>query len=335
MTARELPWSIRAALRLLPRAYRDHRTAELHATLGEVADSHGLDVGVEALSLVALSIRVRSASLLAPPSHHRARAASLAAVVLPVLLIVPAARAVDLGLPVIPLPSGLFWIWSALVPAWVVTAVAALLTLLGVVRWAHRFSILAVALFIAGLLALIASTNASTAVSQSVWLPFIATSAALNRDPQRVRSGRRALGTIGVTITGLIGLGAAVAYVAAGPGWWYLLPTAVQPVFNQARWVIGGVLLVACLAGLASRAVRAAIPVTAALTTAYVGANSPWSFWADTTPPIGAVTWEYPLMGVWISDMVVAPIAVFLAARALTALVDRIGASPTAESLSA
>lgn len=212
-------------------------------------------------------------------------------------------------------------------PAWIATALAGPLTLFGAARWAHRFAILAVVLFIAGLLALVATTDASTAVHESCWLPLLATSAALTRNPQRVSAGRHALGTTGMAVTGVIGIGAAAAYVAAGPGWWSLLPNALRPVFYTGRRVLGGVLLAACLVGLSSRTVRAAIPVTAALGMAYVGGTLPWVFWSDPFELIGVATGEYSLMGSWVVQLVAAPLVVFVAARTLTALIDRAGRS--------
>ncbi|MEJ7650188.1 MAG: hypothetical protein WKF57_14330 [Nakamurella sp.] len=322
MITRELPWPIRAGMRLLPRAYREHQTAELQATLGDVADSRGLSAGAEALSLVAPSIRVRGTSLLAPPLAPRARAASLAAVVLPLLILIPAARAIDVGLPVVSGQSGPYWRYSALVPAWILAALAGLLVLIGAGRWAHRSAIAAVVLFIGGLLIMVTTTDLDAAVREFGWLPLLATSAALTRDPGRIRIGRRLLGTTGLAVTTVVTAGAAFAYLAAGPLWAVSLPDPLDRLLFNCRLVLSGALLLGCLASLASRTARAAVPVVAALGMVYVGAALEANLWPNSEV-------RYDLMidlpvGHLILQLVVIPLLVFAGARALTALVDRV-----------
>lgn len=305
--------------------------------MADAADAGQISMGAEAGSLVALAIRVRCGPLIAPPSPARARAAALAAVVLPILLIIPAARTVDLGLPLVTSQSELSWRWSALVPAWIAAVLAGLLVLFGAVRWAHRSSIAAVVLFVGGLLVLVTTTNLDAAVRESGWLPLLATSAALNRHPQRVRAGRRLLGTTGLAVVAVLAACAAVIHVAAGPNWTYstsaLLPAPMGVVFYNSRLVLGGLLVLICLAGLVSRTARAAIPVVAAIGMVSVGAELEANLWPNSDV-------RYDLLiglpvGHLLLQLVVAPIVVFLVARALTALVDRVGRSRAAEPLSA
>ncbi|WP_353649067.1 hypothetical protein ABLG96_20025 [Nakamurella sp. A5-74] len=329
MSAPEIPWSIRAGLRLLPRSYREHRAAEIRATLADAGDAGRISVSAETIALFALSIRVRGRSLLAPPSRARARAAAIAAVVLPVLLLVPAARAIDLGLPVFEGPSGLFWRLSALVPAWIVAALAGLLTLLGAGRWAHRSSIAANVLFIGGLLVLVTTTDLDAAVREFGWLPLLGTSAALNRDPRRVRDGRRLLGSPGLAIVAVVTAGAAVAYVATGPLRPFSLsasmPGPLGFLFHNSRLLLGGLLLLICLVSLASRTARAAVPVVAALGMVYVGAALEANLWPNSDLRYTLI--DLPV-GHLLLQLVAAPMLVFAAARAMTALVDR-AAGPT------
>lgn len=331
MTALKLPWSIRAAVRLLPRSYREHHAAEIRATFADADDAGQISAVGEAGSLVVLAVRVRGGSLIAPPSQARARVAALAAVVLPILLLIPAARAIDLGLPVVRSQSGLFWRWSALVPAWIVALLAGLLVLFGAGRWAHRSSIAVVVLFIGGLLAMVTTTDLDAAVREFGWLPLLATSAALSRDPQRVQAGRRLLGTTGLAVVTSLTVGAAVIYVAAGANWTWsasaLLSAPMSALFYNSRLVLGGLLVLICLAGLVSRTARAAIPVVAAVGMVYVGAALEANLWPNSDL-------RYDLMidlpvGHLLLQLVAAPILVFLAARALTALVDRTARAAT------
>lgn len=165
----------------------------------------------------------------------------------------------------------------------------------------------------------------------------LATSAALTRDPGRIRAGHRLLGTTGLTVVTAVAVGAAALYVVAGPTWTHstsaLLPAPLSALFYNRRLVLGGILVLVCLLSLASRTARAAVPLVAALGMVYVGAALEANLWPNSGLRYALLD-GLPI-GHLILQLVAIPIVVFAAARTLTALVDRVDLSRTAPPLSA
>ena len=307
----------RAILRLLPRSYRAVRESELLDTLMESAPAGRRTPSTrEAIGLVGLGIRTWAGRWISPSPTVSRQTTSLLAVLLPLVLVFPAASALTFGVD-----FGEFWTpqdpnFTALLPSWTLWLVVAALTIVGRPTWPRWVAVLAISTYVGGALAQVADHNYGTGTRTAGWLGFQIVAVFCLVRPVNVRLGRSLLkrrrasglliaaGLIGVLYTG-IPLWADAPYDPQRR-WWFLAVAAV-----------GGLLLFAHL--ITRPTGRALLPVlgsAAALLCATQNGASKFGNYGSIVESWGVPTTNDVIV------LAAVPVTTYIALRLLTALID-------------
>lgn len=233
----------RRLVRLFPYSYRREHEAEM---LGHLLDGARPDQSrpswAERRDLVPAAVREWLLAPLGPTARERRAATGLLFVLLPAVLVVPAARSVayaswlagsDLGPPVLSSVP--------MLGAWVVWGAGAVALLAGLARTGRLLIAAAAVVGTVTLAVLVVTGDERTAYFEIGWVIGLAAHALVVLEHDRCRLsvlGRRhVVGTLGIMLAALGTYVAAVHGVRAGASWWapagsYLLPVgaAVVPI---------------------------------------------------------------------------------------------------------
>lgn len=312
----QLEQSYRRMLRLFPASYRRARGRELVDVLMERADpGQRRPSPAESVALLRFSVRTWAWRAISPTPAAARDAMGLLAVVLPMLLLFPAATAlyIDAGFGLGELPFG------ADIPAWLLWCVTALLCLVGRPSWARWSAALGVAAYLAAEVIEYADNNFLTVANALGWLAVQVIATIALASPTWVVRGRSQVrrwwtAAIGVTAAG-VGLAVSSAdhfRLSTGPTGYFSWPSL--GVAAVLALVAGGV-------ALRSGAGRAVLPIVVGLAAFMVAAKYlAYGLAGDLGNNVTGQSGPRGHLGVWeLAVLVAAPLVVFILTRAVTA----------------
>ena len=253
-----LEQAYRRLLWLLPPAYRRARGRELIDVLMEQADpGQRRPSRAESGALLRLSVRTWARRMISSTPGSARDAMGLLAVLLPMLLLFPAATALYIdaavgGFSMSRLPFG------ADIPAWLLWCPTALLSVVGRPSWARWPAAAAVVAYLAALVLQQADNNFQVVANALGWLGVQVIAAIALASPDRIAHGRSLVRRwwVGVIGVGAAGLGLAVSI------------DQFRPSIVSLSWVAAGaavLVVVLAVVALFSAAGRALLPIGAAM----------------------------------------------------------------------
>lgn len=320
VTDADRPSSYRWILAMLPADYRRARARELADTLAD-SDRGRL---AESLALLGLLGRTWARRALSGNPHIAANAAATAAVLLPIMLLLPAFR--HLWLEIWEAPGPLQW-WGVSmtsVPGWTAWFAATLLIATGLPRWARALGLAGTGYQALLIVNLVLRGAGWGVVYESAWLLVQAIALALIWSPLRVDRGRRVVGprhvwaVLVVLSLVVVTLHAALRLPSSfAPSWVALTIVGMLVEYSPLLALIAtGVLLL-------SRTGRALLPIAGAAVAAPVTAMTLVHDWQKATYPFAgtefAVMLRQPTAATFAVVLMV-PVVTFLALRVMAAL---------------
>ncbi|MET3808807.1 hypothetical protein ABIB25_005837 [Nakamurella sp. UYEF19] len=313
-----LEQSYRRLLWLFPPSYRRSRGRELLDVLMERADpGQRRPSPAESVALLRFSVRTWAWRALSPAPAAARDAMGLLAVVLPMLLLFPAATALYIdaqvgGFGMDELPFGVD------IPAWLLWCVTAVLCLFGRPSWARWSASLGVAAYLAAQVVEYSVNNFQTVANALGWLGVQVIAMIALTSPAWVVRGRCQVRRWWAAAIGVTAAGAGLAVSSVD----YLQLSTGPTGYLSWPWLVTALLaLVAAVVALRSAAGRAVLPIVAGLagfmaTAKYLASGLAGDLGNNVTGqsgPRGHLDWSN------LTLLVVTPLVVFIAARVVTA----------------
>lgn len=310
--------SYRRLLWLFPPSYRRSRGRELVDVLMERADpGQRRPSPAESVALLRFSVRTWAWRMISPVPAAARDAMGLLAVVTPMLLLFPAATALYIdaqvgGFGMDNLPFG------ADIPAWLLWCVTAVLCLFGRPSWARWPAAIGVAAYLAAQVVEYADHNFQTVANALGWFGVQVIAAIALASPAWVVRGRS---KVRRWWAAAIGVTAACAGLAVSVSNLSQLSTGPTGYLSWLSLVVALLALVAGVAALRSSAGRAVLPIVAGLA-AFIVAAKYLSFGLAGDLGNNVTGQSGPRGDLDLSKwtlLVVTPLVVFIATRAVTA----------------
>lgn len=304
----QLEESYRRMLRWFPASYRRSRGRELVDVLMERADpGQRRPSPAECAALLRFSVRMWAWRAISPTPAAARDATGILAVLLPMMLLFPAAA--ELHVSALPL--------GADIPAWLLWCITAAMVVFGRSSWPRYTAVLGVAAYSVAIIVQYSNGNfLIVGNSLGLWAVQVVAAVAL-ASPSRVDRGRQLIpawraGALGAAVAGLGVL------LSTGE---YRLPFIDSRVLLPVTTALATALGVAALFTAAGRALLPTVAALAGLilATKYLAAAHPWA----NGQPAETGNWSHISM----SDvllLIAAPVAVFLVVRVITAVANRL-----------